>query len=179
MRKSHFSTIFLLAIAFLLPTVLNAQPKYKFGHIDSQVLFDQMPEKDKAQKELEKEAKSLEDQLELMQVEANKKYNELIENEKLDKSSDKKWTSAIREYKEKEIKDLQNRIQEFQMSAQQTLQKKRNELLQPITEKINKAIKKVAEQNGFTYIFEVNMLLYFSKDSEDITPLVKKELGLQ
>jgi len=43
------------------------------------------------------------------------------------------------------------------------------------------AVNDVAEENGFTYIFDAGMgaLVYTSPDSQDILPLVKTKLGLQ
>jgi outer membrane protein len=39
----------------------------------------------------------------------------------------------------------------------------------------------VARENGFTYIFDLSRgsVIYFSEQSEDILPLVKKKLGLE
>jgi hypothetical protein len=39
----------------------------------------------------------------------------------------------------------------------------------------------VAQANGFTYIFDLsaNFILYHAPETEDITPLVKQNLGLK
>jgi len=52
--------------------------------------------------------------------------------------------------------------------------------MKPVIEKADSAIKKVAKANGFTYIFDTStgVILYFSEQSVDIGPLVKKELGI-
>ena len=51
----------------------------------------------------------------------------------------------------------------------------------PIQEKIMTAIKAVGEENGFTYILDVNSstIVYTGKDAIDVTPLVKDKLGLK
>ena len=61
------------------------------------------------------------------------------------------------------------------------LQQKEAELFQPVMEKAQAAIEKVAKANGFTYVFDLGAggLLYFSEQSVDILPLVKKELGIE
>ncbi|MFC2096669.1 OmpH family outer membrane protein [Bacteroidota bacterium] len=48
-------------------------------------------------------------------------------------------------------------------------------------DKAQAAIEKVAKANGFTYVFDLGAggLLYFSDQSIDILPLVKKELGIE
>ncbi len=157
---------------------LNAQT-YKFGHIDSQKLLQSLPEYAKAQETLQAEGKSIQDQIEIMSVELNNKYNDYMENEKLPAGDPKKWSDIVKADKEKEIQDLQKRAQEFQMTAQQKMQEKQQELLKPILEKMDKAIKEVAKENKFTYIFEITTLLYYSEESIDITPMVKAKLNVQ
>jgi outer membrane protein len=88
-------------------------------------------------------------------------------------------TDAIKQDKIKEITNLEERISEFQQSAQKDLQSQEEKLLRPIIDKAKKAIEDVAKENNFTYIFDsgVGVLLY-QNDSDDIMPMVKKKLGL-
>ncbi len=169
----------LLAILFIVSGLqLNAQ-NYKFGHIDSQKLLTSLPDYAKAQETLQAEGKSIQDQIEIMTVELNNKYNDYMENEKLPAGDPKKWSDIVKADKEREIQDLQKRAQEFQATAQQKMQQKQQELLKPILEKMDKAVKEVAKENKFTYIFDVTTLLYYSEESIDITPMVKAKLGIQ
>nr|MBP8782881.1 OmpH family outer membrane protein [Paludibacter sp.] len=48
-------------------------------------------------------------------------------------------------------------------------------------EKVRKAITDVATENKFTYIFDMSsqVILYTAPNSNDITALVKKKLGLK
>ena len=151
-----------------------AQGKYKFGHIDANQLLLFMPERVNAQNAIQEHARQLEEQLLAMQAELNNKYQEYLT--KQDSLSD-----LIKQTKEKELQDLQLRIQTFQADAQQSVINKETELIQPIIEKARNAIQEVAKENGFTYIFDVSTgaVLYFSDDSKDILPLVKKKLGLE
>jgi outer membrane protein len=59
------------------------------------------------------------------------------------------------------------------------LAKKREELLQPILDRVNKAIGDIAKEQGYSYVFDAssNILLY-ADASADVTALVKKKLGL-
>ena len=164
----------LLVSAFVLSGTNGFAQNYKFGHINTQELLILMPERDSAQQVLQKYAKELEDQLETMRVELNNKYNDYInEQENL--------TDLIKQTKEQEINDLNQRIQGFETTAQQELARKERELFQPIVEKAQNAIKEVAKENKFTYVFDLatGALIYFSEDSEDILPLVKKKLGIE
>lgn len=167
--------ILLLAVTLMTGvfTTSQAQSKGKLGHIDSSKLLNLMPEREKAQNELQKYSKQLEDQLTAMQTELQNKYNDYLA--KKDSLSD-----ILVQTKEKELQDLQTRIQNFQTSAQQDLQKKQQELLQPVIDKAKNAIQKVAKEKGYSYVFDtsVGALLYWPENSDDLLPLVKKELGL-
>ncbi len=169
--KNKLFPVFLVLI--FLSTPLLAQ-KYKFGHINTQKLLEAMPESDTAKAKMEKVTRELEKELEQMQVELNNKINTYVQRRD-------SLSPLLRQTKEAEIQDMQQRVQRFQMSAEQDLQNQREQLFQPIYNKMDKAIKKVAKENGFTYIFDVSMgsLAYFSEESIDIMPEVYKELGIE
>jgi len=169
------STIKAIAIIALLFSVNfgYSQAKLKFGHINSNELISLMPERTEAQTKLQEYAGQLEDQLTAMQTELENKYNEYLKQEST-------YNDIVKETKQKELQDLQTRIQEFQGSAQENYQKKESELIQPIIDKANNAIQEVGKENGFTYIFDVSAgaVVYFADDSIDILPLVKTKLGI-
>ena len=154
-------------------TAVNAQ-NFKFGHINSQELLSIMPERDSAEATIQKYAMDLEGELEIMQVEYRNKLNDYLEKQD-------NLTPLVKQTKEQELNEFQSRIQDFTNSAQQELQKQEAQLIQPIIMKAEKAIKDVAKENGFTYIFDLSRgaVIYFSDQSEDILPLVKKKLGLE
>ncbi len=167
-------------IAFLMIIVLagasfslRAQ-QLKFGHINSQELLKAMPEYDSAQVQMQRFTQDLQNQMDELQVEYNKKLQDY--QQQMDQLTD-----LIRKTKEEELMRLQKSIQDFQVAAQQEMQKKQQELMQPIIDKANQAIKDVARENGFIYIFDVasGSILYYSEKSVDILPLVKKKLGIE
>jgi outer membrane protein len=163
-----------LALALILSLSVStyAQKKQKFGHIDSNQLMKLMPGRDSAQAKIEDYAKKLESQLKGMQAEFEKKYNDYTVNEK-------NMTDLIKQTNAQELTDLQKRIEAFQQSAQDELQKKQDELLKPIVDKAKSAIEKVAKDNGYTYIFDAGLgVLLYNDPTEDVLPLVKKELGI-
>jgi len=147
----------------------------KFGHINSDELIRALPEFDSASVKLEKFQKDLVNALELMSVELNNK------NDVYNKES-KNLTDIVKQTKEQEILDMNRRIQEFQTNAQTQLQDKQTELFQPIYVKVDKAIKDVGKENGFTYLFDVakGSLLYFDETkSTNVLPLAKAKLGIK
>ncbi len=163
-----------IIVVFLLIGTTSFAQNLKFGHINSQELLSMMPERDSAQLVLENYAQQLEDQLETMQVEYNNKVQQYLANQE-------NYTDLIKQTKEQELTDMQERITGFQNTAQQTIQQKEAQLIQPIIDKAEKAIKEVAEEQGFTYIFDLarGSILYFSDASQDILPLVKAKLNIE
>ncbi len=163
----------LIAIAICLVALggnAMAQKNVKLGHINSQELMQIMPGRDSVQTVLQKEVADLEEQLKMMQAEAEKRYNDYVANQA-------GWTDLIRQTKQREIQDMSTRIQEFQENAQKQLQEREAELTKPIIDRAKKAIEDVAREGNYTYIFDGAALLY-SQDSEDVMPLVKKKLGI-
>lgn len=162
-----------LSIITFLGTISSFAQNQKFGHINSNLLMESMPERDSAMKTLEKEYKEMEGILEDMQVEFNKKYQTYVETQAT-------LSDIAKKTKEQELQELQQRIQAYQQSAQQDLQKREAELIQPIMEKAKKAIEEVGKENGFIYIFDAGsgVVLYQSENSTDVLPLVQKKLGI-
>jgi outer membrane protein len=171
--KNLLKILFLSSFLFF-NYLLIAQDQIKLGHINSQELFAAMPERDTAQKQLQNIAQQFENTLEELEVEYNKKLDDYQKNADM-------MTDLIKKTKENELQDLIQRIQNFQVEAEQDLAKQRTELLKPIQEKAFKAVNEVAEEQGFTYIFDmgVGAIIYVADNTEDILPLVKKKLGLE
>ena len=148
---------------------------FKFGHINSDELFMLMPERDSIIAELEAYQTELANMEEIMQVEFNNKYNDYV-------NTAEKLTNLVRQTKEEELASIQEKINNFRQRANQEMQQKQMELTQPVLAKAEKAIKDVARENGFTYIFDLarGPIIYFNeKVSIDILPMVKVKLGIQ
>ena len=169
--------IAITTMAMLMATCLSVGAKaqnLKFGHINSQELLQAMPERDSAEAKLTRFTKTLELQLEELQVEFNKQYQDYLQKRDT-------YTAAIKEMKEKELTEMQQRAQEFQQVAGQDLQRMQQEVMKPVIDKADAAIKKVGQDNGFIYVFDTSngSILYQSDKSIDVMPLVKKELGIK
>jgi len=170
--KNNFKIMFALVIISFLSLSTFAQ-KQKYGYINSDELMKIMPGADTAVAQYQQYAQALDTILMTMQQELNSKYESFNNNQA-------KMSDLIKQTKTKELQDLQDRIKSFQTSAQEDLQKKQNELLQPIIDKAKNAIEKVAKENGYTLIIDSRQgILLYAAASEDILPLVKKELGIK
>lgn len=165
--------VFLLAIALTVGfTYANAQAQApKLGYINSQELLTLMPEAAQADTTLNRYTRTLGDQYQTMLQEGQSKMQEYQSNKDT-------WTPAIRETKERALNDLQNRMQEFQVSAQDSIQAKKAELFKPLLDKAQKAIHDVGVDGNYDYIFDGSGLLY-AKDAENLLPKVKAKLGIK
>lgn len=159
-------------LTLLCVLTLSSIAQNKFGYIDSQELLMLMPERKTAETEVQEFAKSLEAQLGSMTAEYQQSVQEYQANEST-------YTDLVKQDKVAEITGLEQRIQAFQQNAQQSLQVKEQELLEPILSKARTAIEDVAKEGNYTYIFDksIGSILY-AKESENILSLVKKKLGL-
>lgn len=164
--------IVFLAAGLMISSFAFAQSP-KLGYINSRELLETMPEIKKADSNLQIYAKSFQDQLQTMSKEFEKKGQDY-------QAQEKTMTDAVKEVKMKELQDLQNRIESTNQSAQDKVAKKKEELYSPILDKADKAIKEVAKEKGYDYIFDASagMLLY-AKDGDNILALVKAKLGIK
>ena len=150
-----------------------SQVNAKLGYIDSNELLEMMPGKDSIQQVLQDYGKMLETQLQTMYAEYQTKVQDYQTNSAT-------MSDIIRQTKEKELADLETRIQTFQQQADTDLQDKQVQLLQPLLDKAKNAINAVAKENGYTYIFDVGTgaFLYY-ETGDNILPKVKAKLGLK
>ena len=87
-------------------------------------------------------------------------------------------SAAVLKVKEDEFNKLYERFQTFVSDGERRLQEKQLELLKPFQENIMAAIKKVAQAEHYTYVFDISTLAFYG-ESTDLTAAVKKELGIQ
>lgn len=145
----------------------------KFGHINSAELLQLMPEIKKADSSLQAYQKQLEDQNQTMLNEYQTKVTDYQKGEAT-------MPDAVKDVKQQEISDLQQRIQSFQQTAQDKFQQKKEELYSPILKKAEDAIKLVAKENNYAYVFDTSAgAVIYAQESDDLMALVKKKLGLK
>lgn len=164
-------TCIVIAIALMSLGTAFAQKTVKLGHIDSNELLKIMPGRDSAQTILQNEMMELENELNNMKMELQQMYNDYVAKES-------QMSDLIKQTKQKDLQDKGTRLEEFREMAQQRLQEREKALLTPIIDKAKQAIRDVAKENGYTYIFDSAVGVTLYEGGDDILPLVKKKLGL-
>jgi outer membrane protein len=137
-------------------------------------LIGAMPENDSARVKLQKETEELNKVLEDLQT----AYNIMIQKYSKESAS---FSEAVKKTKEAEIIDQQKRINDFQTNANNQIERRNQELFNPIYIKITNAIEKIAKSKDLTYVLDLSKgsVAYVSKNSLDLNPLVINELGIK
>lgn len=159
-------------IAFVLLISQAAMAQTKLGHINSSELVGMMSETKVADDSLKRYTEDLNGQLQMMLAELQNKYQEF-------QSKQSTMSEAVREYRAKEIQDLQTNIDNFQQRAQQDIAKKKEDVYGPIFKKAEQAIKDVATEGKYSYVFDTSSgsVLHFN-ESDNIMDAVKKKLNI-
>ncbi len=165
-----------IAIVIMLALPLGAFAQtLKFGHMNSQDVILAMPEYETAQAELVALDKKYSEELQRTQEEFNRKYEEFQrEAETL--------PANIAERRQKELQDMYQRREQFQQDAYQGMQEAQNNLMMPIYQKLDDAIKSVGQAEGLIYIFDIvrTQIPYINESmSSDVTDKVKAQLGIR
>jgi outer membrane protein len=144
----------------------------KLAHINLDSLLRSMPESDSARKVGQGHYQMLESEVESMQ----KEYQEKVQDYQ---AHEKTYTDLIKSTKQQEIQDMGQRIQAFQGSAQQDLQKFNDSITKPIITKAKNAVNFVAKEHHYNYVFDTSSgVVLYSEESDDIYALVAEKLGV-
>ncbi|MFV8224730.1 OmpH family outer membrane protein [Christiangramia aquimixticola] len=163
-----------ISLAILLLFVgITANAQSKFGTIDAEYILSQMPENAEINKNMEAYNQELQADLKstITDYEAQvKDYQETSAG----------LTDEAKKEKESSIIELENSIKGFRQKASVMMQMKRNELTGPLYAKIDKAMKEVIAEEGYTQIFHAGASgIAFSRAEDDITMKVLKKLGIE
>ena len=139
---------FLLIAFFGLLSIPVISQKYAF--IDTKYILSQMPEYTTAQKEID-------DMAEKWQKEIEQQYNEIEQKYKAYQAEEILLPDETKKTRQQEIIELEMKAKEMQkkrFGVEGDLFKKRKELIDPIQEKIYKAVKQLAKDNSYSFILD-------------------------
>lgn len=158
-------------LCLLMTVTMQAQ---KFGHINSQQLLLDMPE-----------IKEADGQLQSFQEGLIKKGEGMI---KVFEANYNKYTVEVQEgnlsklqmqQREGDLAKEQQAIQQFELEVQQKLLGKRQELYQPILDRVKVVVEQVGKDGGYTMIFDSSIgTLLHAATSDDLMSTVKSKLGM-
>ena len=163
--------IILIAVMAVMSVAASAQ-NLKFGYVNFNEIVMLMPEMDAARATLEEDQKTNEEILMSMYQEYQTKMQDY-------QAKAATWTVAIRESKEKELMDIESRLQQTQQSLQQEMQQLQSSLQAPIYEKAQTTVQEIAKAQGLAFVFEESSLLYIDPaQGVNLTTEARKALNI-
>jgi outer membrane protein len=167
--------IFLLILPFFCTALsLNAQ---KFGYIDTEYITSKMPEYQTAQAEIEKLTSK-------WIKEVSDKNDEVVKLEKSFRAEEILLTEEMKQQrlraisdKEKEAKDLQNKV--FGFNGE--LLKKKQDIMKPVLDEVAKAVEKIARAKKLDFLFDKSsdgLAMLYTNPIHDYTDYILEELGI-
>lgn len=144
----------------------------KLGYVNSTEILMAMPEEKTMEETLKKKSDEYQAQLEKMYGDYYKKMDDFQQKQAA-------LSEPIKETLMKELSNSEKTIQEFEEKAKEDIGNLQQKLLAPIQEKANNAVKAVAKETGYTWVFDIAAgSIVQAPESDDLTPVVKKKLGI-
>lgn len=164
--------IFILLVFSTLMVSLQAQ---KIGYVNSAALMADLPEVKSADSNLEGFQTQLQKKGEQMVQQLQAKYQDLKNKQAKGEISPKDLEIESEKLREEEAK-----IGAYEQDMNKKVMDKRQELFQPILDKVNLAINDVSKDKGYTYVIDGSIgLILYADPANDLTEAVKSKLSSQ
>jgi outer membrane protein len=142
----------------------------KIGYINSETIMATLPEAVDAQKSLDLLVSGWETELQKMQADWKKKFDEYDKKKLI-------LTDQVRADQEKQLRDLDQGITDYRnkkFGQNGELFQKQNEVMKPLQNKMFKVLEDIAKEDGFDYVFDRSgeVLLLYANDKYDLTQQV-------
>ena len=164
------SILFISFLLFLCSIYTATAQKY--GYVNSREILNDIPEVKEANANLD----AFKLQLQKKGQEMVKAYQEkAMELEK--KQASGEISPKQLEEESKKLQEEEDKIREYERSSQEKLYKKGEDLLKPIQDRANEALKKLAVDEGYDYIFDSSMgIILYADESTNLNAKLKAKL---
>jgi len=160
-------------ILVALSSTLFFGNNFKIGYIDSNEIMSKLEEVRQVQIELEKEQRRLQSEGQNLYMEFDSLKTAFDSQQLL--MSDMKKQEIIQELTQRQQELEQFQMEKFGPGGE--LEKQQIQLLKPVLDKIDKAIQRVGNEEGYDYIFDaVAGAIVFALESHNVTDKVISEL---
>jgi outer membrane protein len=165
--------ILILVAAVLLSTVVSAQ---KYAFVDTDYILSNIPAFNQAQTELDELSKEYEKEI-------NQQFAQLDELYKAYQAEKILLTEDMRAKREEEIIEKERAakaLQNKRFGVDGDLFKKRQELIQPIQDQVFDAVKEIAEDGSYAFVFDKanQSAIMFADERYNKSDNVLKTLGI-
>jgi outer membrane protein len=169
--------LLLVSILLTLGATLTVSAQMKIGYANMEGIMFYMPETKSMEATLTKYSEELAAPLKVKDDYFKLKYQEYQELAQAQATAEQ--LGPI----EQELQKLQQDLQKAQQGAESKLMQKERELQQPMLDRLQKAIKEVAEEGGYTYILNSTAsgasILIHGPDSGNVTKQIMDKLGIK
>ncbi len=157
---------------FLLVFAVQAQ---KFAYVDTEYILQNIPNYETAQQQLDDMSKKWQTEIEEVYASVEKMYKTYQAEEVLLTDEQKRKSQEEIINKENEAKALQKKY----FARDGMLFNKRQELVKPIQDEVFNAVKEIAEEGSYAFIFDVSgsVSILYSNPKYDLSDLVLEKLG--
>ncbi len=168
MKKSIVTLI--IAVIFTLPALAQ-----KNAYVDTEYILSKIPAYENAQAKLDEYSKTWKKEIEAKYKEIDKKYKNYQTEVAL-------LSAEMKKQREDEIVNLEkeaNDLKEKYFGNEGELFNKRKELVKPIQDEVYNAIKEIAVEGNYGFIFDksADMSLIYTDPKYDISDDILKKLG--
>lgn len=172
--KRTFPTLIILAVLLGMAHMAKAQ---RIAFVNTKYILDQMPEYSSAQKELDRMSKQWQEEIDERHLQI-KRMRDAYNAEAILLTEEMKRTRQDEiDRREREARDLQKK----RFGPNGDLFKKRQELIQPIQDRVYNAVKEVAG-TSYVAVFDIggqSSNLLFASEKYDKSDTVLRKLGIR
>ena len=166
-----------LIISILLITASISFGQLKIGYIDSDAIMDNLPDVQDARQKLDILIQEWQTELTKLETDWKTKYDD-YEKRKLI------MTDQTRSETEAALVQLETQIAQYcekKFGTNGELFQKQDELMKPVQNKIFVALKEIAEQEDYDYVFDRSgdIMILFAKEKYDLTTQVLEKIKLK
>lgn len=165
--------LFTISLFFGFIAEYTIAQKLKYGYVNADKILSEMPEIEIANKELEVYVKEINDYINSKNEEFKKKQTDFQVNEK-------NLSELIKTDRQEELNKLAANIKQFHVDAQNTINKKKQDLYQSAIAKLKDAIRAVAKENSYRFIIDnSDGKLLYCEEEDNVDNLVHAKLGIK
>ena len=167
--------LFILSILLLTSSISFAQ--LKIGYIDSDAIMDNLPDVQDARQKLDASIQEWQTELNKLEADWKAKYDDYEKRKLIMTDQTRSETEAALVQLETQI--AQYREKKFGTNGELFL--KQDELMKPVQNKIFVALKEIAEEDDYDFVFDRSgdIMILFAKEQYDLTAQVLEKLKLK
>lgn len=163
-----FTKTLIILACVISPLFVGAAQGIKIGYVDSQKIFEGMPEAQGAKKKLDAQVKAWQDEMEKMSKDFQAQYDDY-------QAKQATMTDAAKQAKQQDLLKLQNIIQEFRTQKfgnDGEAVREQKKMFAPLQDKVLKAIAELAKEEKLSFVFDKLQdaaILLYAEEKYDYT----------